>query len=243
MGVDNWEAPDAGITGRIIDSYTGQNLVMDQNDWQIRIWERSWKNGANVNDQNLAVKNDGTYNNDKLFAGTYDMLPYDGPFWPVDTVKGVTLNSNKKTTQDFTVTPYLQIVDFEATLTTMNYAGETWPALTMKCRLKAPIREGLPNLYRVQPFISLLKNFCGNSNKIDINEYNSNVRVDINRSWTSEMSQRFGITGDTEISGWYEINPMPLKRGYTYYVRIGASLDVLSRRFNYSPVVKIEVPN
>jgi hypothetical protein len=136
----------------------------------------------------------------------------------------------------------LQIIDFETNLTTMTYAGETWPALTMKCRLRAPIREGLPNLYRVQPFISLLENFCGASNYININEYNNNVRFDISRSWADEMSARFGITGDTEVSGVYEIKPMPLKPGYTYYVRIGASVDILSRRFQYSPIVKIVVP-
>jgi hypothetical protein len=243
MEVDNWKGPEAGVTGRIIDSYTGQNLVMDHNDWQIRIWERSWEGEAEVNNQSLAVKNDGTYNNDKLFAGTYDMLPYDGPFWPVDTIKGVVLNNGKKATQDFTVTPYLQVIDFETKLTTMQYAGETWPALTMRCRLRAPIREGLPNLYWVRPFISELKNFCGNSNNIGINEYNNNVRIEINRSWANDMSQRFGITEDTEVSGWYEISPMPLKQGRTYYVRMGAAVNVLSQRYNYSPIVQIDVPN
>ncbi|GHT01907.1 hypothetical protein FACS189421_14510 [Bacteroidia bacterium] len=240
MEIDNWDAPDANIHGRIIDSYTGENLVMDHNDWQIKIWERSWTVSV-PNEQSLAVKNDGTYNNDKLFAGTYDMLPYDGPFWPIDTVKGVAF-TKKGTVQDFTVTPYLQIVDFEATLTTMEFEGKEWPALTMKCRLKAPIRAGLPKVYRIRPFISLLANFCGASNCIDRNEYNSYVRVNVEKEWNAEMADRFGLPADSEISGVYEIKPMPLKSGYTYYVRIGASVDVLSRRHNYSPIVKIVVP-
>jgi hypothetical protein len=63
--------------------------------------------------QSLAVQRDGVYNNSKLFSGTYDMIPYDGPFWPVDTLKGVVLKSETK--QDFTVTPYLQVLNFNAT--------------------------------------------------------------------------------------------------------------------------------
>jgi hypothetical protein len=94
---------------------------MDQNDWQIRIIDRTWEKnnpGAVAQFQSLAVMKDGVYNNSKLFSGTYDMLPYDGPFWPVDTVKGVILD--KETQQDFTVTPYLQLTNFKATLNGTN---------------------------------------------------------------------------------------------------------------------------
>ena len=53
-----------------------------------------------------------------MFAGTYDMLPYGGPFWPVtDTVKNVVFGAGKSgRQQDFTVTPYLQLIDFETSL-------------------------------------------------------------------------------------------------------------------------------
>jgi hypothetical protein len=104
--IDNWDEPGSRLYGNIIDSYTGENLVMDNNDWQIRIWDRTWEQthpGTVAQYQTLAVKKDGVYNNSKLFPGTYDMLPYDGPFWPVDTVKNVVLGSEAQ--QNFTVTP------------------------------------------------------------------------------------------------------------------------------------------
>ncbi len=41
--IDNWDAPNARLHGNVVDSYTGENLMMDQNDWQIRIIDRTWE--------------------------------------------------------------------------------------------------------------------------------------------------------------------------------------------------------
>lgn len=222
--IDNWDEPNARLYGNVIDSYTGQNLVMDQNDWQIRIVDRTWEQmkGTVAQFQTLAVQRDGVYNNSKLFPGTYDMLPYDGPFWPVDTVKGVILKN--ETRQDFTVTPYLQILNFKAELNGTN--------LTLTGTVKAPRITGLPNLYEVKGFLSLTT-FCGNSNYINIGDYNNKTRT-INRTWAAEVG--------TADSKEYTLGPYPVKSGYTYYVRMGANVNALSRRYNYSPIIKVVVP-
>lgn len=218
---DNWDAPNARVSGKVIDSYTGKELLTSQGEWGIRIWERSWTESV-PNNQTLTVKQDGTYNNSKMFAGTYDMLPYGGPFWPVDTVKNVAFGSG--TQQDFTVTPYLQLVDFEASVENLN--------LTMRCRLKAPKRQGLPNLYDIKPFLSLTT-FCGETNYINISEYN-NRRKEIRKSWMDAV-------GDVETSGVYEIGPLPVKAGYTYYVRLGANVNDANRKYNYTEIKQIVV--
>ncbi|MBK1438826.1 DUF5013 domain-containing protein [Parapedobacter sp. ISTM3] len=222
LKTDNWDAPDVRVHGRVIDSYTGENLLSSQGDWGIRIWERTWT-ASTPNPQSLSVKQDGSYNNSKLFAGTYDMLPYGGPFWPVDTVKGVVLNGN--TEQHFTVTPYLRLTDFEVSLNGLN--------LVMKCRLNAPIRVDLPNLVEIKPFLSLTT-FSGATNFIDIPEYN-NQRRQINKSWEEEV-------GDAETSDVYTIGPLPVKAGYTYYVRLGANVNDANRKYNYTEIIKVEVP-
>jgi len=236
--VDNWDAPDCRFHGTVIDSYTNQPLLTSQNDWQIRMWERSYAEVVS-NYQTIPIKQDGSYNDSRLFAGTYDMLPFDGPFWPVDTVKNVQLKSS--TEQNFTVTPYLQIVDFK---TEMRSNG-----LYMSCRLKAPLKVNngvaLPNLVRIQGFVSHTV-FCGNGSNSYINlaEFYSSpniARIEINRSWSAEMTAS-GIDPSSEFSKVYTLGPFPLKSGYTYHVRMGANVNVLSQRFNYSPIEKIVVP-
>jgi len=221
---DNYDAPNAGVHGNVIDSYTGKPLLASQNDWQIRIWERSWTGGT-VNNQTIPIKQDGSYNNSKLFAGVYDMLPYGGPFWPIiDTTRGVIFTKNGAT-NDFTVTPYLQIVDF-----TTSLAGTY---LTMTCRLKAPKRTGLPNLVEIKPYLSLTQ-YCGESNFINIGEY-TNKRIQINKPWLTEV-------GDIETSNVYTIGPLPVKSGYTYQVRIGANVNDANRKYNYSEIKTVTVP-
>ena len=222
LKTDNWDEPDVQVYGRVIDSYTGENLLSSQGDWGIRIWERTWTESVATN-QSLPVKQDGSYNNSKLFSGIYDMLPYGGPFWPVDTIKNIEFGGSTK--QDFTVTPYLQLTDFEVSLNGLK--------LTLKCRLKAPIREGLPNLVEIKPFLSLTT-FCGATSNIDIGEYN-NMRKQINRSWMEEV-------GDVESSDIYRVGPLPVKAGYTYYVRLGANVNDANRKYNYSEIIKVEVP-
>ena len=238
LTIDNWDAPDCQFYGKVIDSYTGEPLLASQNDWQIRIWETSFPDSV-TNYQTIPIKQDGTYNDSRLFAGIYDLLPYDGPFWPVDTMKNIELKSS--TEQNFTVTPYLQLVDFK---TEMRSNG-----LYMSCKLKAPLKEkngqALPNLVRVQAFVSHTV-FCGNgtNSSISMVEFSTSpniARIDINRSWAAEMTAN-DMDPNSELSKEYTLGPLPVKSGYTYYVRMGANLNVLSQRFNYSQIEKIVVP-
>ncbi|GHT18349.1 hypothetical protein AGMMS4957_00490 [Bacteroidia bacterium] len=233
METDNWDAPDARIYGTVIDEYTNAPLLTDQNDWQIRIWERSWKASA-PQDQNLPVKADGTYNNSKLFAGTYDMLPYDGPFWQTtDTVKGIVFKKGG-TKQDFTVKPYLQILDFAYDLGTVTDGRAD---LYLSCRLKAPITEGF-DVVEIKPFLSL-NAFCGSSNYINIGEYNDR-RKTLNKNWGDVLTE-LGDNGDG-TTNTVTIGPLPVKSGYTYRVRIGANVNKLNRKYNYSEIKEFKVP-
>lgn len=232
MEIDNFDAPDAHVTGRLIDKTTGQNFITDHGDTRIRIWEMSFS--TNPAPQNIPVKFDGTYNNEKLFSGTYDMHPNNGPYWPADTIKGVKIGK-KTTTQNFEVTPYLHITDFEAVL-----EGTT---LTMSCRLSAPFTEmtlngatvPLPNVLEVRPFLSLTQ-YCGQASYIG--EYWTNdYRVNLRRAWAN-----LDADGDGKSDATYTIT-VPVKKGYSYNVRMGANVNYTDQKFNYSEVKRIVVPN
>ena len=232
MEIDNFEAPDAHVTGRLIDKTTGQNFITDHGDTQIRIWEMSYS--TNPSPQGIPVKFDGTYNNERLFAGTYDMLPNNGPYWPADTIHDVRIG-RKTTTQDFEVTPYLHITDFEAVL--------EGTSLTLSCRLSAPFTEmtingeivPLPNVLEIRPFLSLTK-YCGAANYIG--EYWTNdYRVNLRRAWS-----KIDTDGDGKSDVAYTIT-VPVKKGYTYNVRMGANVNYTDQKFNYSEVKRIVVPN
>lgn len=232
MEIDNFEAPDAHVTGRLIDQTTGQNLITDHGDTHIRLWEMSYS--TNPAPQSIPVKFDGTYNNERLFAGTYDMLPHNGPYWPADTIFGVRIG-RKTTTQDFEVTPYLHITDFDALL--------EGTFLTLTCRLSAPFTEMtingeivlLPNVLEVRPFLSLTQ-YCGAAN--NIGEYWTNdFRVNLRRAWN-----RIDTDGDGKSDETYTIT-VPVKKGYTYNVRMGANVNYTDQKFNYSEVKRIVVPN
>lgn len=221
MGIDNFDEPAAHISGCLIDSTTGENYLTDQNDIHIRIWEKSFS--LNPSPQDLSVKMDGTYNNTKLFAGTYDMVPFDGSFWPCDTVR---VGIGKHTKQDFTVTPYLKIKDFKTELT-----GDS---LTLSCRLFAPVTQNLPQVLEVRPFLSL-NSFCGAANHIDYYHVDA-YRISLRKTWDKLGDMATGEGYDT-----YTVK-LQLKPGYIYYVRMGANVKDTYEKYNYSEVVKIEVP-
>ena len=223
MEIDNFDGPNAHISGRLIDSTTGENYVTDQGDTHIRIWEMSYS--LNPTPQDMIVMMDGNYNNQKLFAGTYDMLPYNGSYWPCDTVRNVGIGKN--TVQDFTVTPYLKIRDFKTEL-----KGTT---LTMSCRLFAPRTEGLPMVIEVRPFLSLTQ-FCGAANKIDYYHTDAN-RISLRRTWDRLGNMQTGEGADT-----YTVS-VELKHGYTYHVRMGANVNDTHQKYNYSEIVTIAVPS
>ena len=204
MKIDNFDAPSAKIQGKIIDKTTGQPMLLDQGVSHIRIWEMY---------------------NDKLFSGTYDMLPRDGAWWPCDTTYNVAIGK-AGTVQDFEVIPYLHVVDFDATLDGTE--------LTMTCRLQAPVTDGLPQIREIRPFIN--NNIhCGPGNHIDY-YYNDANRINLRKMWPA-----IGDADGNQTVAPYSLK-IQLKAGYTYWVRMGVQVNDTYTSWNLSEVKKIVVP-
>lgn len=221
MEVDNFDAPDSHFYGNIIDKTTGKGIVSDRGECHIRIWEKSFS--TNPGNQDIPIKEDGAFNNTKLFAGTYDVVP-EGSWWPADTIR---VGIGKKTSQDFEVTPYLRVFDLKTEL-----VGTT---LTMSCRLDAPITEGLPQVTEIRPFLSL-NTFCGAANCIGF--YNTNTyKINVMKAWDKIEKAEDGKSVTFTTIG------LPVKPGYIYFVRMGARVKDKFEKYNYTEVIKIEIPN
>lgn len=113
--IDNYDAPDATLKGRFIDKVTGELLETSQGtgNMTLRIKEISYAHGDEsvvVTEQNLNVKQDGTFQNTKLFAGTYEMWPYESCCYESEQVmQTVELRSGHTTEIEFEVTPFFEV--------------------------------------------------------------------------------------------------------------------------------------
>ena len=224
MEVDNFDEPEGHYYGTIIDSTTGKPILTSQGECKIRMWEMSYDLDPNPRDIN--IKQDGTFNNTKIFNGTYDVQPR-GAWWPVEKHR-VPIGRNTPA-DNMTVTPYLTLSDFELELV---YEDEK-PFLKMSCRLSAPIEEGLPNIRMIRPFLSLTQ-FCG-SNQC-IGEYDQPAyKEEMNSTWARIPKEEDGKSVPYEFK-------LPVKKGYFYFARIGARLNDEYQNFNYTEIKKIEIP-
>ena len=98
---------------------------------KIQITELSYAGGDEsvvVTNQNLNMRQDGSYSNSKLFAGTYRMLPLEGAFYPYDAEgETVELRNGKMTECNFTVTPYLELEWVDEPLSLIHISEPTRP--------------------------------------------------------------------------------------------------------------------
>lgn len=113
---DNYDEPEAAIMGQITDQEGNPlQLAVGKNSMSIRVIEKSYAHGdesITVTPQDLNLKQDGSFENIHLFAGTYSVSPWQGPFYENDAAaltEEVQLKSGKTTTVNFKVTPYLKL--------------------------------------------------------------------------------------------------------------------------------------
>ncbi|WP_224996274.1 DUF3823 domain-containing protein [Cesiribacter sp. SM1] len=116
--MDNIDAPAETLQGEVVDAETGEPVLTDQGSEgiRVRLTELSW--GENVTpNPDFFAKPDGTFQNTKLFKGTYNVR-IDGPFIPLlrEDDRGVpladethTVEINGLTKVRFEVQPFLKV--------------------------------------------------------------------------------------------------------------------------------------
>lgn len=211
--IDNYPGPNASFQGNIIAS-TGGNLETSGGSTQIWMQQIGW-----TAPQTIPSKFDGTFEDTQLFSGGYRVVPVGGAFWPVyDTV---TVNLGKGTTHNFTVTPYLVIKNFTATLN-----GTT---LTLTYDIDAPVAAGLPTIKDTQPYVNTTK-LVGTGASIQV--FSDANAVTINKDFVD-------MTPADKSRTLTVPNLIP---GRTFFVRVGVRLADSYNSSNFSNIVEVDVP-
>jgi hypothetical protein len=103
----------------------------------------------------------------------------------------------------------------------------------------------MPQIMDVRCFISSIQ-FCGNVNRLDayynleVNKVKKTV-INVRKAWSNISDGVEGSDGLTHSKDTYKF-AVWAKPGYTFFVRMGVRVDDAFQMYNYSDIVKIEVP-
>lgn len=225
---DNQEGYNAQISGKFIDSETGELVPMGfPNVSSISVIEEGWDAEET---QTWYVKPNGTYTNNLVFAGNYRIQTSDSNFYPL--TEQFTINRGANTV-DFTVTPYARIIDPEITYDSAN------------SRIVAKFKVSLGDATKA------------NSVKVFLLGYTDRFVSDGFNNFTDASAKlEAGVVADgqTEYTLYVDVtsttnNNSQFKYKRTHYVRIGALATGIdwttwtfhnsANKYNFSPVFSI----
>jgi hypothetical protein len=210
--IDNYDEPDGTLTGRVIDAVTGNPVLTEQpNGFQIRYNEISWSD--NAPNQTFWGKADGTFNNTKLFAGRYRVVPTQGAFVQPDP-KEVNISSGGTTSVDFTVTPYISFSNVS-----IAKEGNTVRATFT---LSRNVATAALQDYRV--FATSATPYVG------IELFDNDISIGATGISEPDLGTPISV-----------LLPENFVAGKTYYIRVGARCQNAAGRYNMTEVVTIRM--
>lgn len=240
--VDDYDEPSETFTGKFVDKATGENVQTEigDNGIQLYMYETSYKD--NPTPWNFSAMQDGTFNNTKVFAGTYTVVPY-GPFVPVteqDAAGNYTRDERLKdfkisgtTTHTFEVEPFLRlsvvgtptVSDNKITVTVHIERGTTNPNYQQDCT-------------DVALFVQNSSLYVGNGSVNGYRMYDARVSTFLSGD-DAKNAVGHDVTltsGDVTAANG---------NGQNYYIRVGARIDCATNgvtRFNYTEPMTVYVP-
>ncbi|MGQ8336210.1 DUF3823 domain-containing protein [Sunxiuqinia sp. A32] len=217
--IDNFTSPSETLSGQITDM-NGVPLQMEQGSGsgRMKIEELRFENPIPVY---LNFKQDGTYNNSKIFAGEYRVYPVEGPYYPLDSAEMKIVDIQGKATANFEVVPYLNLEWIgEPSVTADNKIVATFRFT----RNPAPAGQTEPALSDYQLFISTTQ-YVGNNN------YDNTIVGSTVNLTDGDENQEITIT-----------STQPMKYSTTFFIRIGARVKDNYKKYNYTTIKPVTVP-
>ena len=208
--IDNYDEPGETLTGSIIDEVTNKPIITEQpNGFRIKLSEISWSD--NPQPEYFWGKADGTFNNTKIFKGTYEVSPVEGAFFPVEPV---TTEIKGTTKLEFVVTPYLSV----------NITNTSFSNGVLNVSYKISRTKVGDKIADARVFIST----------------NPNVGSNILMNELSPLKELSDMD-DTEIlSTIFTETIEGFDAQKTYYMRVGARTDNSSRRYNLTEIIEVK---
>lgn len=201
--IDNYEAPNAGIDGKLIDVETGEVVYTEQPDGcKISLIEQGYEAPVPLY---FWVKPDGSFRNVALFSGTYKVVPVEGPIFPCQEE---IVELNKITTHNFNVTPFLRI-----TVENIEYGETESGKISVKFRVKRAtppdgMTIGSKTIYEA----------CVIVNDKPVVSYYNNGNID-----SLKVLRNFSRSKDETVENTlYTADLTKLISGKKYYIRLAA---------------------
>lgn len=210
---DNYEAPNAGISGNIVDALTGKNVPQQTlNGAKIRLYQTDYKKPEPINS---SIKADGSYANNFIFSGNYKVVA-EGPFFYLDTLS---LNIKGGVQRDLKVIPYMDL--------SCELVSKTSNSITVRVKVKRT-PQGAQKIARVGLVV-------GTTAGVDINNY-----YNLNGTNNGRILENTEAISNEVVEGkTYEFTLSSLKPGTLYYVR-GAARTINNGNFyNYAEMMRV----
>ncbi|MDI9551977.1 MAG: DUF3823 domain-containing protein [Bacteroidota bacterium] len=248
--IDNFDAPEETITGKIVDIETGEPVLTEQNGRgiRIRLTELSWGENVTYN-PDFYAKDDGTYRNTKIFKGRYNVR-IDGPFIPLyrtapdgTVLEDATVETDIKgvTTVDFLVQPFLKV---EIVGDPIVSAGK----VTANVRVtRATTKEAFRS--KIEPMGGWKLDYMNVTDLRLYVGYSSTCNGDNQYSSWSNVIEYGGNSFEEKLGTLVPITSKgTLKPGRKLFIRAAARINYDTpagsgtRRYNFSEVREINVP-
>lgn len=203
--LDNLDEPTSGLYGSIIDQKTG--ALVPQDIIQGSIIELRENGYVNVSPQNLVVKNNGTYENSRLFANSYMVQPVRTNFQAVASQE---VNIKGRTQLDFSVTPFLRLNE---------------------AKIEKVGTKIVASFKIEQTTADVVKKFGLYAHRDpNVGEFMQTARTEVTLNALAVADKVYTVEIETA-------NNANFVKGKTYYFRVGAVTVAPESRSNYAPEV------
>lgn len=226
--IDNYAPPSSTITGSTIDEVTGQTVQTEFGGGGTRVKLLETSYSSNPVPIYFQSKQDGTFNNTKVFAATY-RVSVEGPFVPVvqtnstgtvvaDSSQNVVLNGTA--TLNFKVQPFLRI----------EWVGKPVVNADKTVTVQVKVTRGTNH-----PSYQL--------NITDINLYVSNTQNAGNNNYDPRYSMLTSYSGTTGTNLLGQTITITTTGGalaqQDVYFRVGARINAGLNEYNYNAPLSI----